>query len=82
MLHKSTVDPATLELLISLQDKHYLRGFHLVGGTALSLWLGHRKSIEVDFSDWPVLLLEPDLTWKKVTSKLEAAVFKKMKKDN
>jgi hypothetical protein len=48
MLHKGTVDPATLELLNSLQEKPYLRGFHLVGGTALSLWFGHRKSIDID----------------------------------
>ena len=47
MLHKGTVDPATLDLLISLQEKPYLSGFHLVGGTALSLWFGHRKSIDV-----------------------------------
>lgn len=48
MLHKGTVDPATLELLISLQEKPYLSGFHLVGGNALSLWFGHRKSIDID----------------------------------
>jgi len=48
MLHKGTVDPATLELLISLQEKPYLEGFYLVGGTALSLYLGHRKSIDID----------------------------------
>lgn len=48
MLHKSTVDPATLELLISLQGKAYLKEFYLVGGTALSLYLGHRKSIDID----------------------------------
>lgn len=48
MLHKGTVDPATLELLISLQEKPYLNGFYLVGGTALSLYLGHRKSIDID----------------------------------
>lgn len=48
MLRKDTVDPATLELLISLQSKEYLAGFCLVGGTALSLYLGHRKSIDID----------------------------------
>jgi len=37
-----------LELLISLQEKPYLEGFYLVGGTALSLYLGHRKSIDID----------------------------------
>ncbi len=48
MLHKNTVDPATLELLIALQSKAYLDGFYLVGGTALSLYLGHRKSVDID----------------------------------
>ena len=48
MLHKGTVDQATLELLISLQGKTYLKEFYLVGGTALSLYLGHRKSIDID----------------------------------
>ena len=42
MLHKETVDQATLELLISLQQKAYLEGFYLVGGTALALYMGHR----------------------------------------
>ena len=48
MLHKETVDQSTLELLISLQQKPYLKGFHLVGGTALALYMGHRKSIDLD----------------------------------
>lgn len=44
MLHKETVERSTLELLTKLQKKEYLSGFHLVGGTALALKLGHRKS--------------------------------------
>lgn len=48
MLHKSTVDQPTLELLIQLQQKDYLKGFYLVGGTALALKMGHRKSIDLD----------------------------------
>jgi hypothetical protein len=53
MLHTQTVEHSTLELLKSLQDKDYLRGFNLVGGTALALYLGHRTSIDIDlFSDF------------------------------
>ena len=53
MLYKETVEPSTLELLRSLQSKSYLEGFYLVGGTALALQLGHRKSIDIDlFSDF------------------------------
>ena len=53
MLHQETVDRSTLELLIKLQGKDYLKGFYLVGGTALALTMGHRKSIDIDlFSDF------------------------------
>ena len=48
MLHKETVDQSTLELLISLQQKSYLKGFYLVGGAALAFYIGHRKSIDLD----------------------------------
>ena len=48
MLHTQTVEPSTLGLLRSLQSKDYLKGFNLVGGTALALYLGHRTSIDID----------------------------------
>ena len=48
MLHKETVEPRTLELLKQLQAEPLLSGFNLVGGTALALRLGHRKSIDLD----------------------------------
>jgi hypothetical protein len=36
-----------------LQSKQYLRGFNLAGGTALALYNGHRKSVDLDlFSDF------------------------------
>jgi len=31
-----------------LQSKSYLKDFHLVGGTALALYYGHRRSIDID----------------------------------
>ena len=49
MLRKETVEANTLELLIRLQSESYLSNFFLVGGTALSLQIGHRKSIDLDF---------------------------------
>lgn len=53
MLYKETISPQTLELLIQLQQKTYLKGFCLVGGTALALQIGHRTSIDIDlFSDF------------------------------
>ena len=43
-----TVEASTLELIKSLQSKPYLKGFYLVGGTALALHLEHRKSVDID----------------------------------
>ena len=48
MLHQETVEPRTLELLKQLQAEPLLQSFNLVGGTALALRLGHRKSIDLD----------------------------------
>ena len=49
MLHRSTVDSQTYELLqklfsISIIGNH----FALAGGTALALQIGHRTSIDLD----------------------------------
>jgi len=53
MLYKEAVGASNLELLKSLQSKQYLLGFNLAGGTALALYNGHRKSIDLDlFSDF------------------------------
>ena len=48
MLHKETVSNATLELLKKLMADARLKDFVLVGGTALSLQMGHRISIDLD----------------------------------
>lgn len=48
MLPSKAVEPTLLELIKILQSKPYLQGFHLVGGTALALHFGHRKSIDID----------------------------------
>jgi hypothetical protein len=48
MLHKTTIDGSTLELLNKLMDDEVLKDFVLVGGTALSLQLGHRISVDID----------------------------------
>lgn len=48
MLYFETVESDTLELLIKLMEKPYLSTFCLVGGTSLSLQIGHRKSIDLD----------------------------------
>ena len=54
MLQTTTVEKRTLELLKQLQFQSELSDFHLAGGTALALYLGHRKSIDLDlFTPYP-----------------------------
>lgn len=48
MLPLKAVEAPVLELIKSLQSRPYLKEFYLVGGTALALSLGHRKSIDID----------------------------------
>lgn len=48
MLQTRTVEPGTLELLKQLMLLPVLESFYLVGGTAIALQLGHRKSIDLD----------------------------------
>src|ERR1700761_8549949 len=55
MLREETVEPGTLGLLKKIVLLPELKQFRLVGGTALSLLLGHRKSIDLDlFTDQPL----------------------------
>jgi hypothetical protein len=55
MLREETVEPATLGLLKKIVALPELKDFRLVGGTALSLLFGHRKSIDLDlFTDQPL----------------------------
>jgi hypothetical protein len=49
MLHLNTIDEPIHKTLLALQSIDYLNQFSLVKGTNLSLRLGHRKSIDLDF---------------------------------
>lgn len=49
MLHYKTIDPTALELLNKIQSKSIFSELRLVGGTALAMQIGHRKSIDLDF---------------------------------
>jgi predicted nucleotidyltransferase component of viral defense system len=52
MLYWNTVNDLLKESLIKLMRAEGLRDFRLVGGTALSLYLGHRESVDIDlFTD-------------------------------
>ena len=48
MLYKNTIEDKTFELLERLMRDAKFNGFHLAGGTALALQIGHRKSIDLD----------------------------------
>lgn len=48
MLYKETVTPQMWELLQRLMKDEKLKEFNLVGGTALSLMIGHRLSVDLD----------------------------------
>lgn len=47
-LHTQTVSEELLKRLQALMQKEELKQFYLVGGTALALHYGHRKSIDLD----------------------------------
>ena len=49
MLQYKSLIPATLELLRKISSYNTIQNFYLVGGTALSLYLGHRISDDLDF---------------------------------
>ena len=48
MLQTQTVVPELLELLKKIMSDEVFSDFHLVGGTSLSLQIGHRNSIDID----------------------------------
>jgi len=64
MLRTETVERTTLELLKTLMQDEKLEHFNLVGGTALALYMGHRKSIDLDlfsFQEFDNIELEKHL---------------------
>lgn len=58
MLQLHTVAPDTLELLKTIVSKPEMKGFRLVGGTALALQYGHRQSVDLDFFGSPLVSQE------------------------
>jgi predicted nucleotidyltransferase component of viral defense system len=54
MPYYNTVNPALKETLHIIMNAKEFEAFRLVGGTALSLQIGHRMSVDIDlFSDLP-----------------------------
>ena len=53
-LHYETVTPLLKSVLEQMMSSSLFKPFYLVGGTSLSLRLGHRKSVDIDlFSNEP-----------------------------
>ena len=53
MLYRNKIEDETWELLQELMALDFLENFNLIGGTALSLQLGHRRSIDLDLFSIP-----------------------------
>lgn len=49
MLQYKVIDEPTLDILIKLNNSALFKNYRLVGGTALALLYGHRKSVDLDF---------------------------------
>ena len=55
MLYKETVEKGTMDLIDRLMKDNKFSSFNLVGGTALALKIGHRKSIDIDLLQLQIL---------------------------
>ena len=61
MLHEKCVPKKLLSLIRKLENESIFRDFFLVGGTALALQIGHRKSYDIDLfsqKDLPIPEIE------------------------
>ena len=58
MLYKQTTSEDLFEILNTLMTIPLLSDFRLVGGTALSLLLGHRLSIDIDLLRTKIMVLQ------------------------
>jgi nucleotidyltransferase AbiEii toxin of type IV toxin-antitoxin system len=65
MLYTIAVEPNTLSLLKRLMAMQELKNFSLVGGTALALKFGHRKSLDLD------IFTNEKLDYKRIVEALE-----------
>lgn len=71
-LYSNTVSGNLLSVLQKLMEMKELATFRLVGGTALSLQLGHRLSVDIDlFTD----KLYGSVDFESIDKKLEKFIF-------
>ncbi len=69
MFHKQTVEPLLLSTLQNLLKLPALSNFVLVRGTALTLQIGNRKSIDIDFNV-EIQYIEKQLSWEQISFRL------------
>ncbi|MBI2967887.1 MAG: nucleotidyl transferase AbiEii/AbiGii toxin family protein [Bacteroidetes bacterium] len=65
MLQISAIEPRTFSVLKRLMKLHELKNFSLVGGTALALKFGHRRSVDLD------LFCDKKINQQKITAGLQ-----------
>lgn len=76
MLHYNTVNELLKDSLLKLMKSDVFNDFRLVGGTALSLQIGHRESIDIDlFSDLEYGTLDFDDIEKHLTENFQYVDF-------
>jgi len=76
MLYYDTVNELLKNSLLKLMKSNVFKDFRLVGGTALSLQIGHRKSIDIDlFSDLEYGTLDFDAIEKHLTESFKYVDF-------
>jgi hypothetical protein len=49
LLHEKAVSPELLDVIRHISSDPFFNGYRLVGGTSLSLQIGHRASVDADF---------------------------------
>ncbi len=71
-IYQNTVTETLWNVLKELMSFEEVKPFRLVGGTSLSLLLGHRKSVDIDlFTDAPYKSLDFSVIEKKIESSFE-----------
>jgi hypothetical protein len=81
MLFHNTIESSTLDLLKKIQSESFFENCRLVGGTALALQYGHRKSIDLDYCN--VVFAATDLPFscgKPLRGKHHVSIFLRTKK--
>lgn len=48
-MHEKTLTENTKRVLKTLSSTDFINNFYLAGGTALALFLGHRRSVDLDW---------------------------------